>query len=304
MAHGLQLRHQRRHHQGSRALEHRLGHEPRPRPLVGPVALARPSRRGRCGLARHRPEPVGNLRRHLRLESRRTARARVSVQALLPDLVRSHHLVTARAAGSRSPPFARRPDDRRRAGMDRPRAHPRLQVRDRHGVDLTAFRDRLVSDRITAEDPGRRSDAPTSSSTGTPSRTWSSSRRQAVGTWWRPRTPSTSPGSSPCRATRPRPSSWLHWTRAEDARHPRTVLGHRARRLVASGSSTPTRSSSATPAPAPPTAAPTPAATTPAPGYYYVTYAGSSELTRFGGWGHAEIGIARSTDLVHWQVPG
>jgi hypothetical protein len=39
-------------------------------------------------------------------------------------------------------------------------------------------------------------------------------------------------------------------------------------------------------------------------GYYYVTYAGSSELTQFGGWGHAEIGIARSTDLVHWQVPG
>jgi hypothetical protein len=41
-----------------------------------------------------------------------------------------------------------------------------------------------------------------------------------------------------------------------------------------------------------------------ADGYYYVTYAGSDELTRFGGWGHAEIGIARSTDLVHWQVPG
>ncbi|HXQ89966.1 MAG TPA: hypothetical protein VN768_00335 [Acidimicrobiales bacterium] len=39
-------------------------------------------------------------------------------------------------------------------------------------------------------------------------------------------------------------------------------------------------------------------------GYYYVTYAGSSELTQFGGWGHAEIGIARSTDLVHWSVPG
>lgn len=37
--------------------------------------------------------------------------------------------------------------------------------------------------------------------------------------------------------------------------------------------------------------------------FYYLTYAGSPELTRFGGWGHAEIGIARSTDLVHWQVP-
>jgi hypothetical protein len=39
-------------------------------------------------------------------------------------------------------------------------------------------------------------------------------------------------------------------------------------------------------------------------GYYYLTYAGSSELTQFGGWGHAKIGIARSTDLVHWSVPG
>jgi len=39
-------------------------------------------------------------------------------------------------------------------------------------------------------------------------------------------------------------------------------------------------------------------------GYYYATYAGSDELTAFDGWGHAEIGIARSTDLVHWQVPG
>ena len=40
-----------------------------------------------------------------------------------------------------------------------------------------------------------------------------------------------------------------------------------------------------------------------ATGYYYATYAGSSELSRFGGWGHGEIGIARSTDLVHWEVP-
>jgi hypothetical protein len=38
-------------------------------------------------------------------------------------------------------------------------------------------------------------------------------------------------------------------------------------------------------------------------GYYYVFYAGSEELTAFGGWGHAKIGVARSTDLVHWAVP-
>ena len=35
----------------------------------------------------------------------------------------------------------------------------------------------------------------------------------------------------------------------------------------------------------------------------YLTYAGSTELTQFGGWGHARIGLARSSDLVNWQVP-
>lgn len=38
-------------------------------------------------------------------------------------------------------------------------------------------------------------------------------------------------------------------------------------------------------------------------GHYYLLYAGSPELTAFGGWGHAAIGVARSTDLVHWSVP-
>jgi hypothetical protein len=38
-------------------------------------------------------------------------------------------------------------------------------------------------------------------------------------------------------------------------------------------------------------------------GHYYVFSMGSTELTEFGGWGHAKIGIARSTDLVHWEVP-
>jgi hypothetical protein len=37
--------------------------------------------------------------------------------------------------------------------------------------------------------------------------------------------------------------------------------------------------------------------------FYYLLYAGSAELTQLGGWGHASIGVARSTDLVHWRVP-
>jgi hypothetical protein len=37
--------------------------------------------------------------------------------------------------------------------------------------------------------------------------------------------------------------------------------------------------------------------------FFYLFYAGSDELTRFDGWGHAKIGVARSTDLVHWEVP-
>jgi hypothetical protein len=35
----------------------------------------------------------------------------------------------------------------------------------------------------------------------------------------------------------------------------------------------------------------------------YLTYAGSTELTAYGGWGHARIGIARSNNLVDWRVP-
>ena len=38
-------------------------------------------------------------------------------------------------------------------------------------------------------------------------------------------------------------------------------------------------------------------------GEQYLTYAASTELTTYGGWGHARIGLARSTDLVHWRAP-
>ncbi|MHB1518123.1 MAG: glycoside hydrolase family protein [Acidimicrobiales bacterium] len=40
------------------------------------------------------------------------------------------------------------------------------------------------------------------------------------------------------------------------------------------------------------------------PGHYvYAVYAGSTELSAFDGWGHAKLGVARSTDLVHWAAP-
>ncbi len=35
----------------------------------------------------------------------------------------------------------------------------------------------------------------------------------------------------------------------------------------------------------------------------YLTYAGSTELSAFGGWGHVRIGMARSSNLVDWQTP-
>jgi hypothetical protein len=38
-------------------------------------------------------------------------------------------------------------------------------------------------------------------------------------------------------------------------------------------------------------------------GENYLTYAGSTELTTYGGWGHARIGIVRSNDLINWQAP-
>lgn len=41
----------------------------------------------------------------------------------------------------------------------------------------------------------------------------------------------------------------------------------------------------------------------PLDGHWYLFYAGSTELDRFGGRGHAKVGIARSRDLVRWEVP-
>ena len=38
-------------------------------------------------------------------------------------------------------------------------------------------------------------------------------------------------------------------------------------------------------------------------GWFYLFYMGSTELKEFGNWGHTRIGVARSKDLVVWQVP-
>ncbi|MEM9070825.1 MAG: hypothetical protein AAGE52_20115 [Myxococcota bacterium] len=40
-----------------------------------------------------------------------------------------------------------------------------------------------------------------------------------------------------------------------------------------------------------------------ADGFFYLFYAGSTELDRYEGRGHAKIGIARSPDLTTWEVP-
>jgi hypothetical protein len=38
-------------------------------------------------------------------------------------------------------------------------------------------------------------------------------------------------------------------------------------------------------------------------GHHYLVYADAPEVSRFGGAGHDQLGVARSTDLVHWSVP-
>jgi hypothetical protein len=38
-------------------------------------------------------------------------------------------------------------------------------------------------------------------------------------------------------------------------------------------------------------------------GFFYLLYAGSTDIASFNGRGHAKLGLARSTDLVHWEPP-
>lgn len=39
-------------------------------------------------------------------------------------------------------------------------------------------------------------------------------------------------------------------------------------------------------------------------GYYYLIYAGVTERTSYAGRGRNQLGLARSKDLIHWEVPG
>jgi hypothetical protein len=41
----------------------------------------------------------------------------------------------------------------------------------------------------------------------------------------------------------------------------------------------------------------------PVDGHFYLFFTGTPEMTTFGGSGHNSMGVARSTDLIHWQVP-
>jgi hypothetical protein len=38
-------------------------------------------------------------------------------------------------------------------------------------------------------------------------------------------------------------------------------------------------------------------------GWFYLLYVGTNELKSYGGWGHTLLGVARSRDLLSWQVP-
>lgn len=85
-----------------------------------------------------------------------------------------------------------------------------------------------------------------------------------------------------------RPSSWLHWSGGRELSVPTGTWDHGPG--IASVTYEPDNSAYLCNAIS-------------TDGYYYLLYAGSTELSQFDGWGHAAIGIARSTDLVHWQVP-
>lgn len=78
------------------------------------------------------------------------------------------------------------------------------------------------------------------------------------------------------------PESWLHWTLVRELTVPSEGWNHPPGEVANAGYLCDAR---------------------PLDGHWYLFYAGSTELDRFGGRGYAKMGVARSTDLVHWEVP-
>ena len=80
------------------------------------------------------------------------------------------------------------------------------------------------------------------------------------------------------------PRTWLHWSTGRELMIPSQAF-NTGPGISSVASNTPTR----------------PSSVSGPKGEDYLTYAGSTELKAYGGWGHARIGIARSSDLVHWR---
>ncbi len=79
-----------------------------------------------------------------------------------------------------------------------------------------------------------------------------------------------------------RPESWLHWDLVRELNVPSEVWNRPPGEIANAAFLCDAR---------------------PLDGHWYLFYAGSTELDRFGGRGHAKIGVTRSADLIHWEVP-
>ncbi len=78
------------------------------------------------------------------------------------------------------------------------------------------------------------------------------------------------------------PSSWLHWTLVREFEVPSEEWNHPPGEVANAAFLCDARALD---------------------GHWYLFYAGSTELDRFGNRGHAKMGVGRSTDLEHWEVP-
>lgn len=79
-----------------------------------------------------------------------------------------------------------------------------------------------------------------------------------------------------------RPQSWLHWELVRELDVPSEAWNHPPGEIANAAFLCDARALD---------------------GHWYLFYAGSTELDRFGGRGYAKIGVARSLDLVRWDVP-